>query len=212
MTSKPPQHPPARPRIDRRERRGAATREQILDATVRSIVTHGYHALTTTMVAKAAKVSRGAMLHHFPSREAVIRETIGYLFEKRLAAFEKMVARVSAEGHRVEQSLEIYWQQARHPYFIAFFELSVAARTDKSLQAMLTPYQQALEARSLELARQLFPDVAPERLAIGLALSQAVIEHLALQHMAQKDNPLDAPLLTHMQNHIRAFYGLDGPA
>ncbi len=202
--------PPAK--IDRRERRGAATRAHILDTTVRAIVNHGYHGLTTTMVAKAARVSRGAMLHHFPSREALIAETVQFLFRKRLAAFEKMVAEVAAKGHPIAQSLEIFAAQAQHPYFIAFFELSVAARTDKTLHALLAPCQQTLEARSLELARRLFPQVSDQRLEIGLGLSQAVIEHLALRQMSRDATAADDALLQHLHLHIRAFYGLDAEA
>ncbi|RME67063.1 MAG: TetR/AcrR family transcriptional regulator, partial [Alphaproteobacteria bacterium] len=196
-------------KIDWRARRGAATREQILDAAVRTLVKRGYSDLTTTTIAKTAGVSRGAMLHHFPAKDVLIREMVRYLFDRRMAAFEKMVATVSRDGNRVAESLKTYWQQVNHPYFIAFFELTVAARTDKMLHAMLAPCQDALDARGLELAQALFPQVARERLTIGLALSQAVVEYLALQHMRRAPNALDDRLIAHLSHHIRAFYGLD---
>ncbi|HEY8351167.1 MAG TPA: TetR/AcrR family transcriptional regulator [Sphingomonadales bacterium] len=196
-------------KIDWRERRGAATREQILDAAVRAIVRHGYAALTTTMIADTANVSRGAMLHHFPSKDVIIRETIKYLFEKRMGAFRKMVGEIPAKDDRIRHSIEIFWKQVNHPYFIAFFELTVAARTDKSLLEMLAPCQKALEERGLELAQALFPEVDRDRLALGLALSQAVMESLAFQRIRRQPTEADKRLIAYLEEQIRSLYGLD---
>lgn len=199
-------------KIDWRERRGAATREQILDAAVRAIVRHGYAALTTTMIAETANVSRGAMLHHFPSKEVIIRETIKYLFEKRMGAFEKMVGNIPVTGDRIRHSIEIFWKQVNHPYFIAFFELTVAARTDKALLEMLAPCQQALDERGLELAEALFPELERERLALGLALSQAVMESLAFQRIRRQPRETDKKLIEYLEQQIRALYNLEASA
>ncbi len=200
----------AKTRIDWRERRGAATREQILDAAVRSIVKHGYASLTTTMIADTAEVSRGAMLHHFPSKEAIIREMVRHLFEKRMAAFEKMVKTVPDEDSRIKNSIRIFRDQVNHPYFIAFFELTVAARTDTTLLDMLRPCQEALEARGLELATSLFPEVSPDRIALGMALSQAVMENIALQHLSRNSNATDDRLIEFLEHQISDLYNLPG--
>ena len=49
------------------------TRTAILDATLDCFYELGYGNTTTEKVAKQAGVSRGAMLHHFPSRKTLIR-------------------------------------------------------------------------------------------------------------------------------------------
>ena len=195
-------------KIDWRERRGAATREQLLDAAVKSIVKHGYAKLSTTMVADAAKVSRGAMLHHFPSKKILIHETVKHLFEKRLTAFEKMVLNIPKGGDLVEESIKVYWQQINHPYFIAFFELTVAARTDENLLKILLPYQEALNSRGLELAGKLFPEVPRETLSLGLAMSQAVMEYLALQRIRSTQTETDKRLIEFMEQEIRSLYDI----
>jgi AcrR family transcriptional regulator len=201
---------PAKIRVDWRQRRGTATKNQILDATVRCIVKHGYGALTTTMIADAAQVSRGAMLHHFPSKEIIVHETIRYLFKRRMHAFEKMVEAIPRSGDLVHDSIEVFWKQVHHPYFIAFFELTVAARTDKALLETLAPCLQALDERGLDLAEALFPNVDRSRLALGMALSQGIIEHLALQHIQQKSDRNDKSLISYLEHQIRILYQLDG--
>lgn len=200
---------PGMGKVGWRERRGAATRKQILDVTVRSIVNVGYAALTTTMIADSAQVSRGAMLHHFPSKEAIMHDTVRYLFERRLSAFEKTVNAIPRVGDRIKASIEAFWKQVSHPYFIAFFELTVAARTDKGLLEILAPCQQALDERGLDLAQALFPEVDRNRLALGMALSQGIIEHLAVQRIQRKSSELDRRLLEYLEQQIRELYGLE---
>ena len=57
--------------------KSALTRQAILEAAVRCFVEHGYANTTTAMIADEASVSRGAMMHHFPSRAAVMNAVVG---------------------------------------------------------------------------------------------------------------------------------------
>lgn len=47
------------------------TREAIFDAAIECLIDLGYGGTTTALIAEHAGVSRGAMLHHFPSRAEV---------------------------------------------------------------------------------------------------------------------------------------------
>ena len=48
--------------------KSAATRNLIVEAAIRCFVDLGYAQTTTTAIAEKAGLSRGAMLHHFPSK------------------------------------------------------------------------------------------------------------------------------------------------
>lgn len=82
---------PARPKSDvasgRRTQaeRSAETRERILEAAAGLICTRGYARLRTADVADTAGVSRGAMLHHFPSKGALVVATLAHVFDKARA-------------------------------------------------------------------------------------------------------------------------------
>ena len=65
------------------------TRTAILDAALDCFYEIGYGNTTTEKVAKKAGVSRGAMLHHFPSRTALIRAAVMHLNQKRLQLYEE---------------------------------------------------------------------------------------------------------------------------
>jgi len=65
-------------------RKSASTRLQIVEATLRCFDKLGYFHTTTPAIAEEAGLSRGAMLHHFPSRMDVVRAAIEHLYAKRL--------------------------------------------------------------------------------------------------------------------------------
>ena len=50
------------------EERTAAMRERLLNATVECLYELGYAKTTTTAIVERAGVSRGAQLHHFPTK------------------------------------------------------------------------------------------------------------------------------------------------
>ena len=138
------------------------TRTAILEATLACFYDIGYGATTTEKVANQAGVSRGAMLHHFPSRLHLVREATRYLYAKRLQIFEEQERKVNegAEYTRVSEGIDAYWQLLRSPLFTVFHELSVAARTDDDLREAMALDQQRLDASWGKVAVRLFPDLA----------------------------------------------------
>ena len=50
------------------EERTRAMRQRLLDACVECLVERGWSGTSTTLVSQRAGVSRGAQLHHFPTR------------------------------------------------------------------------------------------------------------------------------------------------
>ena len=163
--------------------KSAATRSLIIEAAIRCFVDLGYAQTTTTAIAVKAGLSRGAMLHHFPSKIDIVRAAVDYLHGKRLKAFRKSVQRaVPGDGDRVRQAVEAYWTHVRHPMFVAFFELSVAARTDRELAAILLPAQEAFEREWYRTALEVFPEWEgrEDKFDLALDLSRYVMEGLSV--------------------------------
>src|SRR5512139_605548 len=111
-------------------RKSAATRDQIISAAIRCIVEASYSRATTMKIAEKAGLSRGATLHHFPSKMDIIRAAVDYLHEKRLQAFRRSIREIPQGAEMVHLAVRSYWAHVNHPIYVAFFELSVAARTD----------------------------------------------------------------------------------
>ena len=74
--------------------KSAMTRDRILEAAIDCFVNLGYTNVTTAKVASAAGVSRGAMLHHFPSKTELIQAAVEFLHDKVLEDYTQRVANI----------------------------------------------------------------------------------------------------------------------
>lgn len=120
--------------------RTRAMRQRLMEATVECLVELGWAGTTTTVVSRRAGVSRGAQLHHFPSKQALVVAAVEHLTERRR---EEMRASAAAlpEQRRMRAALEILASQFVSPVFFAALELWVAARTDADLQESVGPLE-----------------------------------------------------------------------
>ena len=60
-------------------------RQRLLEATVECLVEHGWSGTSTTLVSQRAGVSRGAQLHHFPTKNDLVLAAVEHL-ERACAA------------------------------------------------------------------------------------------------------------------------------
>jgi AcrR family transcriptional regulator len=68
------------------------TRTRLLDAAEAIVAEHGVNALTLDKVAAAARVSKGGLLHHFNSKEALLRAIVTRMAEEMRAVFDALYA------------------------------------------------------------------------------------------------------------------------
>jgi len=156
----------------RQEERSARTRTRILDAALACLSERGYAATTTTAVATRAGVSRGAQLHHFPTRQELLAAAVEHLFAGLTERYRLAFARRSAAADRLHEALALLWETYLDPRLIAVLELQVAARTDPVLLAKLLPVGVRHAENVHALAREYFaaPGVAADRLEATLDL------------------------------------------
>lgn len=138
--------PPAAPRS--REERSAGSRELILDAAVDCLVDSGYAGASTLAIQAKAGVSRGRLLHHFPSRDGLLVAAAQHLANRRLRETETRVSE-ALSGHpdgpeRLERCIELLWATFHEPHFWAAVELWTAARTNETLASALRPAEREL--------------------------------------------------------------------
>jgi AcrR family transcriptional regulator len=125
------------PRRRTQEERSTRMRARLLDATVDCLDRLGYAGTTTTEIAKRAKVSRGAQLHHYPRKEDLVIASVEYVFRLRLEEFGRAFASIPAETDRRPIAVDLLWSVFQGPIFHAWLELVVASRTDKNLREAL---------------------------------------------------------------------------
>jgi AcrR family transcriptional regulator len=115
--------------------RRATTRAALLDATIESLVEDGYANTTTTKIVERAGVSRGAQVHHFPTKAELVAEAIRHLLKQlhdELQPEMRLFAPTSESA--IGSALDLLWNVYNGPLYAASVELFVAARTDPDLR------------------------------------------------------------------------------
>src|SRR4051794_22424756 len=97
------------------QERSAAMRRRLLDATVESLVDHGYAGTTTTRVTQIAGVTRGAQVHHFPTRADLVAAAVRHLAALRTElAFDRLDA-VRRAPDPLDAALDLLWEIHQGP-------------------------------------------------------------------------------------------------
>ena len=169
------------------QRKSAQTRIGILEAAIDCLAIHGYARTTTQLIAETADISRGAMLHHYPTKGALIEAIIAFCFYKRMEMLRDGLRNIS-EMQRVQEfaGLEILWRSFFTREHRAYLELNIAARTDPEVRESFIPQARRFSRLWREEGVRVFPEWAgdAERLARASDLVEAVLEGLALNHDA----------------------------
>lgn len=143
------------------QQRRDETRRALLDATVESLIQVGFQRTTTLEVQRRANASRGALLHHFPSKAELLVAAVDHLAEMRARELKMLAAQLPEGRARTDAVLELLWQCFTGTFFQVAMELRTAARTDPELRPVLVTAERALRDRIVAQARSLFgKDVA----------------------------------------------------
>jgi AcrR family transcriptional regulator len=151
---------PGRPIRRSRSERTADSRQLILDATLDCLLENGYARTTTLTIQARAGISRGRLLHHFPSREGLLVAACQHLASTHLAELRNWVTlsmrEYQSDVERVHRAIELFWATFEQRYFWGSVELWTAARTDARLRATLLPEERRLGTAIRQVIDALF--------------------------------------------------------
>lgn len=175
----------AAPRTTRARRsqaeRSASTREALLDATIACLVEDGYANTTTQNVSARAGVSRGAHLHHFQTRQALLAAAMEHLAGRRAEHLQAAAAKLPSGPERLAAGLDLLWEGYASPLYQAALDLWTHARTDPELRERLEPVERELDRQTLGVSRALFGEIAERQgFARLIEMAHATMRGLAL--------------------------------
>jgi AcrR family transcriptional regulator len=131
--------------------RALATRERLLEAALQVLHERGYADTTTTAVCEQAGASRGAQLHHFPSKAELVLATIEHLASKRAGELRAEAMTIPAGGDRITAALALLEKAFTGRLYTVALEVWVAARTDPELRAALAPLERRIGRELFQL-------------------------------------------------------------
>lgn len=121
------------------------TRARILECAAKLMVEVGYAQAANGRIAEAAGLTRGAMLYHFPTREALVEALVDHLQTARIAMLAQASDLAPAGADLSDHAIDAYWSLLHTEPFLAFAELEAAGRGDAAVRAALAPAQAAFD-------------------------------------------------------------------
>lgn len=188
------------------QQRAIATRARLLEAAIDVLVRRGYAGTTTVEVCKRAKASRGAHLHHFPTKAELLTAAIEHLFARRLDDLREQVLVLGDRRRRVKAALAAMWTIYSGPTLAAWMELAVAARTDAELRRHVAGVDARFGAHASAALVELVGAVgiSPARAAAMTRLVLSVFDGLAVHHFnVPTDDP--KPVLAELERMLNAM-------
>jgi len=152
------------------QQRRDETRRALLDAVVESLIEVGFSRTTTLEVQRRADVSRGALLHHFPSKAELLVAAVDHLAEMRARELKQLAGELPEGKTRNDAVIGLLWQCFSGAFFQVAMELRTAARTDPELRPVLAAAERSLRDRIFAQSRTLFGKDVAEHPGLDRAL------------------------------------------
>lgn len=168
--------------------RTAGTQAKLLDAAIECLVEIGFAKTSTQEIARRAGVSRGAQLHHFPTKESLVIAAVEHLVDRRLEE-------ILATDPDPERGVEVLSEAFSGPLFHAALELWVAARTDPALHEAMLPLERRVSEAIMRGATAIMGGrMSSESIELSIELARGLAVS-ALFRTAEADAALRSRLL-----------------
>ena len=175
--------------------RSAATRVRLLDATIDCLVRLGWSGTSTTEVVARAGVSRGAQVHHYPTKEDLVVSAVEHLCTRRMDEYRTAVERLPAPERTPAAAIDLLWSVWSGPTLEAWLELVVASRTRPALHDRFVEFENRFFDAALTLFRETQPEMSvdPDFSRLALRFTFCLLDGLAVARLAGIERPeLDA--------------------
>lgn len=199
--------------------RTALSREIILDATIECLLAEGYSATTTMKVQSRAGVTRGRLLHHFPSKRELLTAAVARLGEQRLdrhledrtddlsRSLMRKRPPAAEVGPRSDWAVLTLWAGLMHSSFFTALELWGASRTDDLLAEKVRNHEKTVLERVRDNARELFgPNIcASERYEHMFNILFSSMRGMAVTYTFSHLDPATEPMIGEWQRTARTL-------
>jgi len=192
------------------EERSSATRKVLLDAALRALATHGFANASISEVLRFACMSRGALLHHFPSKDELFAAAMVHLYEQRLTRFRNELTSLPLGDGTLRERLWIVREEYER-WFPVTIEFMTAIRTDEALRSA---FDRRIKATLNQMTTD-YSDLCPEFSNTPAALwipyvIGCFIRGLCLESIVNDERIVNGAfdqfvtLLEHYQEHLSA--------
>ena len=205
---KPP--PAAKPRRRAQHERSAETTLKLITATIDCIAKYSYAQTTTALIADMSGFTRGALQHHFESREDLILAVWHHVHEKFSAAHDLPIKEDQDLTTTVGLLIDRLWNIYSSADYLAATEIRLGARANRKLAKRLCDDVQAFNTLYEEKWRQIFHKFAtPSRIEQCKRVINGALRGLALQKVTERDEEYYRVSVENCKAMMASFYRSD---
>lgn len=152
-------------RVKRRtqQERTADTTLKLLNATIDLLHDRGLYRMSTSDIAEAAGVSRGALTHHFSSKEEIIAAAVSHQLNNATAQLHAMAEGIRRSGGSSDEIVDYLWRMMNDRLFYVTLEYLPEARHNAEFRQRIIPvvkeFHEGLNSVWAELAGQVGVEV-----------------------------------------------------
>lgn len=167
----------------RQQMRSVVTQERLIAAALDEIFAVGYHAATTQGISRRAAVSRGALLHHFPSRADIVLAAMEALLEDGTRQIKAMTGRLQAGSASLQDFVDFLWSLFSGRFFYLSLEMITESRNDADLRVRMIPVVKRFHEALDEIWTQLCDGSqrTPQQARIILNLTVCLMRGMGVQ-------------------------------
>lgn len=191
------------------QQRSRITREKLMDAALECIAEFGYQAATMDQIVARAGTSRGAQVHHFPTKLDLVEAAMEHLLNKVVADVREHTDKIREDRERPEELFEYLWTHYfSGQAFQVNLELVVAARTNARLKertsAVSDRFHKSLDDCWYLLCRS--SSMEQRRLVLLLNLTVTLLRGMGFQLILWDRKDYFNELLQEWQNMMREYF------
>lgn len=161
-------------------------RQRLCEAAISCLYRVGYAATTVQLVTEEANVSRGAMLHHYPTKVDLMIAVAEYAARKQNRYVRWRLSEVDEGMDRYLAITEATWEAMAKPSAIALLEIMMGSRSDPALGERFPTVLEAVEGRQREDVWTLAQELGirdKERVLTMVRLHTAAMRGLSFEMM-----------------------------
>jgi len=207
---------PDKPRRTQAER-SEAMRTRLIEATLQCLETDGYAGTTVTKIVEAAQVSRGAPVHHFPSKAALIAAAAEHLMRKIYIQLGVAMRHLDESEDKLAELIMISWKEVfGTTENTVILELIVASRRDPELATMLQKlWMSAFNTLGTAAEHYLMPNSNKDNVRHLMILTQWMLRGMAMdKHLVFSESVIEYYVRLWcrvMASHLRAKPNVNTP-
>jgi AcrR family transcriptional regulator len=206
-TARPARHSAEVARRRTQAERSEETRTRILKAAANLIRKRGYARFRTAEVAEEAGLSRGAQLHHFPTKDSLVVATLEYVFEQAQALSRRRASAVNRPRDLIEAVIEDAREFFFSEHFMVAIDIVLSTSTDQSVRKQVLDISRKAR-RPVETAwtGALAASGVPSQLASDIvALTLSLVRGMALRTLWDNDPKWFDELFSLWRQMIKVF-------